>query len=63
MTGKFVVAVAVAVVAVILLAGLYTLWVGGETSLNWSNKLMRLRVLAQLIAVIIIMVVLYLSQN
>jgi hypothetical protein len=63
MTGKFVVAVAVALVAVILLAGLYTLWVGGQTSLNWSNKLMRLRVLAQLIAVIIIMVVLYLSQN
>jgi hypothetical protein len=63
MTGKFVVGVAVAVVAVILLAGLYTLWVGGETSRNWSNKLMRLRVLAQFIAILIIMAVLYLSQN
>ena len=63
MTGKFVVGVAVAVVALILLAGLYTLWVGGQTSLNWSNKLMRLRVLAQFIVILIIMAVLYLSQH
>jgi hypothetical protein len=57
------VGVAVAVVVVILLAGLYTLWVGGETSRNWSNKLMRLRVLAQFIAILIIMAVLYLSSK
>ena len=63
MTGKFLVGIAVAVVAAVLCAGLYTLWVGGETSLNWSNRLMRIRVLAQLIAVIIIMVVLYLSSG
>ena len=59
MTGKFLVGVAVAVVAAILLGGLYTLWVGGETSLNWSNRLMRLRVLAQFIAILIILAVLY----
>jgi uncharacterized protein YqhQ len=63
MTGKFLVGVAVAVVVVILLAGLYTLWVGGETSRNWSNKLMRLRVLAQFIAILVIMAVLYLSSK
>jgi hypothetical protein len=61
MTGKFLVGVAVAVVAVILMAGLYTLWAGGETSLNWSNRLMRVRVLAQFIAILIIMAVLYFS--
>jgi hypothetical protein len=61
MTGKFLVGVAVAVVAVILVGGLYTLWIGGETSLNWSNRLMRLRVLAQFIAILIIMAVLYFS--
>jgi hypothetical protein len=61
MTGKFLVGVAVAVVTVILMAGLYTLWVGGETSLNWSNRLMRLRVLAQFIAILIILAVLYFS--
>ena len=61
MTGKLLVGVAVAVVALILLAGLYTLVVGGELSRNWSNRLMRLRVLAQFIAILIIMAVLYLS--
>lgn len=61
MTGKFLVGVAVAVVAVILIAGLYVMWVGGQTSLNWSNRLMRLRVLAQFIAILIIMAVLYFS--
>jgi len=59
--GKFLVAVAVAIVAVVLLAGLYTLWVGGETSRNWSNRLMRIRVLAQFIAILIILAVLYFS--
>lgn len=61
MTGQTIVAIAIGVVALILLAGLYTLWIGGETSRNWSNKLMRLRVLAQFIAVLIIMAVLYFS--
>jgi hypoxia induced protein len=61
MTGKFLVAVAVAIVALVLLAGLYTLWVGGETSRNWSNRLMRIRVLAQFIAILIILAVLYFS--
>jgi uncharacterized protein YqhQ len=63
MTGKFLVGVAVAVVVLILLAGLYTLVAGGETSRNWSNRLMRLRVLAQFIAILIIMAVLYFTAN
>jgi hypothetical protein len=63
MMGKILVGAAVAVVGLILLAGLYTLVVGGETSLHWSNRLMRLRVLAQFIAVLIIMAVLYFSTN
>ena len=63
MTGKFLVGVAVVVVALILVAGLYTLWVGGETSRNWSNRLMRIRFLAQFVAIIIIMAVLYFSGH
>jgi hypothetical protein len=63
MTGKFLVAVAVAIVAVVLLAGLYTLWIGGETSRNWSNRLMRIRVLAQFIAILIILAVLYFNAR
>jgi heme/copper-type cytochrome/quinol oxidase subunit 2 len=62
-TGKTLVAIAVLVVFVVLLLGLYTLWKGGDTARTWSNKLMRIRVLAQAIAIVIIMAVLYLSQS
>jgi len=57
---KILVAIAVGIVFVVLLLGLYTLWKGGDTAArSWSNKLMRLRVLAQFIAIVIIMAVLY----
>ncbi|MBS0276598.1 MAG: twin transmembrane helix small protein [Proteobacteria bacterium] len=56
---KVVVAIAIIFVALILSAGLYTLWVGGDTAKSWSNRLMRWRVLAQFVAIIIIMLVLY----
>jgi len=63
MTGQVLVVLSVVVVAIVLAAGLTTLWIGGETSRNWSNKLMRIRVLAQFIAIIIIMSVLYFSSH
>ena len=63
MAGKIIVGIAVLAVAVVLCLGLYTLWVGGTTARTWSNKLMRIRVLAQAIAVVIIMMVLYFSQR
>ena len=63
MAGKIIVGIAVLSVAVVLCLGLYTLWVGGNTARTWSNKLMRIRVLVQAIAVAIIMVVLYFSQQ
>jgi hypothetical protein len=56
---KVIVFIAIVVVAGILSAGLYTLWVGGDTAKSWSNRLMRWRVLAQFVAIIIIMLVLY----
>ena len=63
MAGKIIVGIAVFSVAIVLCLGLYTLWIGGSTARTWSNKLMRIRVLAQAIAVVIIMVVLYFSQQ
>jgi uncharacterized protein HemY len=57
--GKLAVGIAIAIVAGILLAGLYTMWRGGDVAATWSNRLMRMRVLAQFIAIIIIMFVLY----
>jgi putative flippase GtrA len=61
--GKVLVAVAVGIVFIVLLLGLYTLWKGGDTARSWSNKLMRIRVLAQFVAIVIIMIVLYVSQR
>ncbi|HVP84452.1 MAG TPA: twin transmembrane helix small protein [Rhizomicrobium sp.] len=61
MSGGVVVAIAIFAVALILCAGLYTLWVGGDVARTWSNRLMRIRVLAQFIAILIIMAVLYIS--
>ena len=59
MSGDTIVAIAVGAVFLILLSGLYVMFKGGETSRNWSNRLMRYRVLAQFVAILIIMVVLY----
>ena len=61
--GKLLVAVAIGLVFMVLCLGLYTLWVGGYTARSWSNKLMRIRVLAQAVAIIIIMAVLYFSHH
>ena len=56
---KTIVAIAIGFVAVVLIGGLYTLWAGGDVARTWSNRLMRVRVLAQFIAILIIMAVLY----
>ena len=61
--GKLLVAVALAVVACVLLAGIVTLWIGGDVSKTWSNRLMRIRVLAQFIAIIVIVLVFWLTSR
>lgn len=63
MTGKVLVGIAIALVLTVLMGGLYTLWQGGAVAASWSNRLMRLRVLAQFIAIVIIMAVLYFSRR
>jgi|TARA_Y100000817_G_C16447408_1_gene363482 hypothetical protein len=51
-----------AVVAV-LATGLYGMFKGGEFNKKYSNKLMRLRITLQFIAIVIIMGALYFSTN
>jgi hypothetical protein len=60
---KALVAVAVGIVFVVLCMGLYTLWKGGTVAATWSNLLMRIRILAQFVAIVIIMAVLWFSQS
>ena len=46
--------IALAAVAVTLAFGIYSLYRGGDFARSYSNKLMRLRVLMQFVAVIIL---------
>jgi hypothetical protein len=63
MAGKIIVAIAVLSVVAVLCMGLYTLWLGGTAARTWSNKLMRIRVLVQFIAILIIIAVAYFNGN
>ena len=51
------------VVAVVLILGIGTLFKGGETSKKYSNKLMQLRVLFQLIAIIVLICFAYFFKD
>lgn len=55
--------VAIAIVTLILAAGIYALFRGGDFGRTWSNRLMRLRVLFQFIAVVLIVAVFWLRDS
>ena len=61
--GKVLVIIALAAVLAILLAGLFVMSLGGQISREWSNRLMRYRVLAQAVAILIVLAVLYFSSS
>ena len=50
----FLIPLALAAVLISLAFGLYALFKGGDFGRSWSNKLMRLRVLLQFIAVLVL---------
>jgi heme/copper-type cytochrome/quinol oxidase subunit 2 len=62
-TGKILVAVAIAIVGLVLVAGVSTMFVEGKKARTWSNRMMRVRVLAQFIAILIIMAVFYFARS
>jgi hypothetical protein len=59
MSDNLLVGIAVGAVFIVLLIGLYSLFRGGDFARSHSNKIMRLRVLLQFIAIVVIMAVLY----
>jgi hypothetical protein len=63
MIGKILILVALAVVALILLAGIVVMAIGGKTGARWSNVLMRYRILAQAGALLIIALVVYFATG
>lgn len=55
--------IAVGVVFVVLAVGIYTMFRGGDVSRSWSNKMMRLRVVAQFAAILILCAALYFKEH
>jgi hypothetical protein len=59
---KILALVALVAVAVIMFAGIAVMAVGGDTGAKWSNRLMRYRILAQAVAVAIVLAAIYFSS-
>lgn len=59
----FLIPIALAATAIILFIGIYSLAKGGAFAKQHSNKLMRLRVAAQAIAIALMMLFLWLASN
>lgn len=63
MIGSILLVLSLLVVVGVLVAGIAVMAIGGETGKKWSNVLMRYRILAQAVAVAILMIVLYASSR
>ncbi|MSP42124.1 MAG: twin transmembrane helix small protein [Alphaproteobacteria bacterium] len=60
---RFLVPVSITLVFIVLCVGIFTMLRGGEFNRTWSNKLMRLRVAMQFVAILVIMGALYFSGS
>jgi hypothetical protein len=63
MTGTILILIALGVVAAVLFAGIVVMAIGGKTSSRWSNVLMRYRILAQAVALLVIALVVYIASK
>jgi hypothetical protein len=50
----YLIPIAMALVAAALIFGIYTLFRGGDFGRSWSNKAMRFRIVAQAVAVLVL---------
>ncbi len=55
--------IALGLVFLVLCFGIYTLFRGGDFARSWSNKAMRFRVVAQFVAILILVAALWWKQN
>lgn len=55
--------IALAVVFLVLCFGIYTLFRGGDFGRTWSNKAMRMRVLVQFVAILVLVGALWWKQT
>jgi hypothetical protein len=59
----FLIPIALIVVFGVLCFGIYTLFRGGDFGRSWSNKAMRMRVVAQFVAILILIAALWFKQQ
>ena len=59
----YLIPIAVGVVFVVLLIGIYTMFRGGDIDRSWSNKMMRLRVITQFAAILILCAAVYFKDH
>ncbi len=55
--------IALGVVFLILCFGIYAMFRGGDFGRSWSNKAMRMRVVAQFVAILILIAALWAKQQ
>lgn len=60
---SFLIPVALIAVFLVLCFGIYTLFRGGDFGRSWSNKAMRMRVVAQFVVVLILVAALWVKQH
>ena len=60
---NFLIPIAVGIVFLVLLVGIYTMFRGGDVSRTWSNRMMRLRVLTQFVVILLLCGALYFKDH
>ena len=60
---SYLIPIALLAVFAALCFGIYTLFRGGDFSRSWSNKAMRLRVVAQFIAILVLVAAMWWKQS
>lgn len=60
---NFLIPAALAAVTLVLAFGIYALYRGGDFGRSYSNKLMRLRIVMQAVAVVILMAAIFWRQS
>jgi hypothetical protein len=59
----YLIPIALGAVFLVLCFGIYTLFRGGDFARSWSNKAMRFRVVAQFVAILILVAAMLWKQN
>lgn len=59
----YLIPIALAVVFLVLCFGIYAMFRGGDFGRSWSNKAMRMRVVAQFVAILILVAAMWAKQH